>query len=430
MSTYNVQAGSLPTWHKDYVKNSTTYVDAFAKNPRSKFSKVSSYFTSNNQKYLSLGLSKNFNMYSGHFTDPYNGLVYKGCGLLYETTKTYTNGWTIDNTTGFVPAKGTSSYESDKCFHIVWNKGTLTMYRATDGASCPIKSNQYMGDGYTQTWYNVPPLIYFEFVAGGGGGAGAANYGTGGGGGGGAGCCGLLNFTSSEARTYGYYLKVGSSGYGSTGAFDPNSSTPGWTKTPNGGNGKACELRLNTSARYPYVYLNGGGGGKGRVTSQGTAPSGGAGGKAVRKVYAGSSTVDATFTNNTFIDSTTYSIYILRSFSGCGGTSGYISNTLVTTPSDFTATNITLDSSLILNSLPKQTYESNDPASNDNIQTGGGYGGPSMLGAGGQSGTADRFPTTPSGYGGGGGGNKAGSDVVSGCPGAKARFIMRWVPYS
>jgi hypothetical protein len=122
------------------------------------------------------------------------------------------------------------------------------MYRATDGAACPIASSQYMGTDYTWTWSNVPPLIYFEFVAGGGGGAGAANYGTGGGGGGGAGCCGLLNFTSSEARTYGYYLKVGSSGYGSTGAWDrdPN-NMPGWTKTPNGGTGKACELRLNTS---------------------------------------------------------------------------------------------------------------------------------------------------------------------------------------
>jgi hypothetical protein len=48
MSTYNVQAGLLPTWHKDYVANSTTDVDAFAKNPGSKFSKISSHFTSNN----------------------------------------------------------------------------------------------------------------------------------------------------------------------------------------------------------------------------------------------------------------------------------------------------------------------------------------------------------------------------------------------
>jgi hypothetical protein len=168
--------------------------------------------------------------------------------LLYETTNTYTNGWTVDYTTGFVPAKKASSYQSDKCYHIVWNKGTLTMYRATDGAACPIASSQYMGTDYTWTWSNVPPLIYFEFVAGGGGGAGAANYGTGGGGGGGAGCCGLLNFTSSEARTYGYYLKVGSSGYGSTGAWDRDpGNMPGWTKTPNGGTGKACELRLNTS---------------------------------------------------------------------------------------------------------------------------------------------------------------------------------------
>jgi hypothetical protein len=80
-------------------------------------------------------------------------------------------------------------------------------------------------------------------------------------------------------------------------------------------------------------------------------------------MYAGSSTVDASFTNNTFIDSITYSIYILRSFSGCDGTGGYVPNTYVTTPSNFSATNVTLDSSLILNSLSKQTYESINYAS-------------------------------------------------------------------
>jgi hypothetical protein len=151
-------------------------------------------------------LSKNFDIYSNHFTNPSNGLVYKGCGLLYETNNTYTDGWKVDYTTGLQPDVGASTNAANKCFHIVWEKGTLTMYRTTDNATCPVDSSDYVGGNYIYTFYNVPPLIYFEFVAGGGGGAGGANYCTGGGGGGGAGCCGILNFTSAVARQVGYFL--------------------------------------------------------------------------------------------------------------------------------------------------------------------------------------------------------------------------------
>jgi hypothetical protein len=170
-----------------------------------------------------------------------------------------------------------------------------------------------------------------------------------------------------------------------------------------------------------------------------TYPVGGRGGQAIQKIYTGSTTADATFTLNTFVD-TANSMYILKAVNGKDGTNGYYYNAqdqpqLVSLSDSFSQSNVTLDSSLILNTLSQQACEtSNDVTDNDKL-TGGGYGGPSMLGAGGRSGTYDgyssyRLPTTPSGYGGGGGGDKAGSDVSYGYPGARARFIMRWVPYS
>jgi hypothetical protein len=201
-----MEKGDLPVWHKDYIANSTAHVDPFAKNPSNKFSKSSNGFTAKSDYYLNSSIASTFSVGTDKFTGTNENLVYKGCGLLYETTASYSNGWTTDYTTGLQPNKGVSSNSANKCFHIVWEKGTLTMYRTTDNATCPVDSSDYVGGDYIYTFYNVPPLIYFEFVAGGGGGAGGANYCTGGGGGGGAGCCGILNFTSAVARQVGYFL--------------------------------------------------------------------------------------------------------------------------------------------------------------------------------------------------------------------------------
>ena len=174
--SYYMKKGDLPVWHKDYVANSTAQVDPFAKNPSNKFSKSSNDFITSSDYYLAYSLPSGFQMHTDKFEGVNQNLVYKGCGLLYETTKDYTNGWKVDYPTGLQPNVGASTNAANKCFHIVWEKGTLTMYRTTDNATCPVDSSDYVGGNYIYTFQNVPPLIYFEFVAGGGGGAGSANY--------------------------------------------------------------------------------------------------------------------------------------------------------------------------------------------------------------------------------------------------------------
>lgn len=412
---FNVKKGTLPTWHPDYSASSIINTDPHARN-YGLLNQSTGYVTTHAYVSDMGSVSKRSTLYSSG--QPESSLIYRGCGLLYEATSLT---WT--KSTYYSGTQGTRGHTSAAT-------GTSTTVTIKKSGN-----NLTITKGATATTFsNVPPLIYFELVGGGGGGSGSNGSSPGAGGGGGAGIAGILDFTNSDALTYGFSIIIGGGGSGGKGYTNVQ------TSIPNGGDGRTSQISLNKS-QSKGIWAYGGTGGRVVKANYSSSGQGGAGGKApVAYMWTGTNqTANGTVGVGWYCDNT---VYILKALAGgAGGKSGPMSSTKAEAQGDNTTPgNVVLSTAggnLALNSLNTKSG-GGWTNSNPNIwNVSAGTGGASMLGPGGNGAwnTASGsygHSETPSGYGGGGGGgcavpgmsSGADSDGASGSPGV---LRLYWV---